>query len=358
MAFTEVMIIIYGLLIWSLSMQSFRTIAQILILIALCIELGYSSFVTINNRSILTTKEFKSKIGYNDYGVDAVAYLKEHDKSFYRVDKNYPSSPAVHAGYNDAMVQDFRGSMCYSSFNQMYYIRFLQAIGIIPEGKDAEYRTRWADGLRDQLVPATIGNVKYIICKRGFRNLSADSIASFGDVNILKSRYSLPIGFTYDSYILRSDFDKMPARQQGRMIIKGFFIDDKEASDYNGFNVITSKDTVAVYSWDMYDRDLKNLTLDTLALSDFGQNFFHGHITLQKKKLLFLSIPYDKGWTAKVDGKKQDIKVVDAGMSGLLLEPGTHTIELEFYPRYLKEGACLSVASLLLFGFVVWKRRK
>lgn len=46
--------------------------------------------------------------------------------------------------------------------------------------------------------------------------------------------------------------------------------------------------------------------------------------------MLLFSIPFDKGWTAKVDGAAVPLERVDIGFMGLVLEKGEHRVELEY----------------------------
>lgn len=73
-------------------------------------------------------------------------------------------------------------------------------------------------------------------------------------------------------------------------------------------------------------------------------------------QLLYTSIPLDKGWTVKVDGKvQQPIEILDS-LIGIELEEGTHTIEFSYTPRGLYFGGFISLISLVLV--FVLKRRK
>ncbi|WP_274228595.1 GtrA family protein [Clostridium sp. 'White wine YQ'] len=66
-----------------------------------------------------------------------------------------------------------------------------------------------------------------------------------------------------------------------------------------------------------------------------------------EKGIIALSIPYSKGWSAKVDGKKQDLIKVNGVFTGLVLEPGAHRIELTYITPGLIPGACISITFLI-----------
>jgi len=64
--------------------------------------------------------------------------------------------------------------------------------------------------------------------------------------------------------------------------------------------------------------------------------------------ILYTSIPLDKGWTIKVDGKVTEPIEIFNTLIGIQLESGTHTIELEYVPRGLYLGGFISVISICL----------
>ncbi len=73
-----------------------------------------------------------------------------------------------------------------------------------------------------------------------------------------------------------------------------------------------------------------------------------GMINANKKGTLFTSIPFDKGWTASVDGEKVDIKKVQNAFIGVSLEKGRQHIEFTYTPPGLVVGSIISIISLLL----------
>jgi uncharacterized membrane protein YfhO len=86
-----------------------------------------------------------------------------------------------------------------------------------------------------------------------------------------------------------------------------------------------------------------------LAIKNFGQNSISGEVTVRNKKVVFLSVPFDPGWTAKVDGKPAKVLLTNIGFSGLFLDPGKHQIELSFLPRFYKTGSLFSFIGIIIF---------
>lgn len=77
----------------------------------------------------------------------------------------------------------------------------------------------------------------------------------------------------------------------------------------------------------------------------------------QENEWLFLSIPWDKGWLAVVDGQEiVPVKVLGSFM-GIPLGQGEHNIALHFVPEGYVAGKTISLISLLILLTVWWKER-
>jgi uncharacterized membrane protein YfhO len=359
--FVKIFLIGYALLLIAIKIKNLKEYVPILLLIMLCIELGYLSHITVNNRPVVTKEEMNGKTGYNDYSIEAVDYIKKHDKSFFRIDKNYASSPAMHGSLNDGMVQDYYGTSAYSSFNQINYILFLQAVDIARKGVEED--SRWAQGFSGRPVLESISSVKYRLSKKvnyQDQQIQYDSIAKFGDVTVLLNKYYLPFGFIYDHFITRSEFDQLSTTQKDFTLLRAFVVNDNEKETYSGFSKFDLKDTLPLsgYTWDSYRNYIDELKKDSLNIIERGQTFFKASINLEKKKLLFLSIPYDKGWKVRVNGAKQELKLVDAGMTGVVLDKGNNIIELKYTPRFFRTGLIISLLFLILYIFLVLISRR
>ncbi len=82
------------------------------------------------------------------------------------------------------------------------------------------------------------------------------------------------------------------------------------------------------------------------------------------KQLLFLSIPYDDGWTITVDGKKTDPVSIGKAFLGIKLSGGVHKIRMTYLSPGFRIGCVISIISLILFILfhgirkIYWRVRK
>ena len=109
---------------------------------------------------------------------------------------------------------------------------------------------------------------------------------------------------------------------------------------------------------DGYEEKASERTQDTLQNLNIDYNVISGNITLTQSKLLCLSMPYANGWTAYVDGEKAELLKVNGMYCGLMLDPGEHNIELRYQTPGLKYGLVISIISIVIFMFFLFKSLK
>lgn len=112
------------------------------------------------------------------------------------------------------------------------------------------------------------------------------------------------------------------------------------------------------------DEGYEILKKGQLNVTSFEETKITGTVTTQEDGVFFTSIPYDVGWTVKVDGKKiakEDyISLADAYLC-FNLSAGEHVIEFSFMPKGLLIGCAVSavtLVALVIAAIVISKLRK
>lgn len=239
-----VFLLLYAGIIFLMSKPEYKNFAQIALILVLCVELAYLSYNSYNDRNSLTKKEYLSNFGgYNDGSIDAVNYIKSADNAaFYRIEKDYQSGNAMHGSLNDAMAQGYFGTTSYSSFNQLNYIRFQEEIGLIQKGD--ETATRWSTGFRGNPLLQTFGNVKYHLSKEenpAFIRFGFEPIDTIAGVKVLKNKYFLPFGYTYDSYITFDDFKSLIEYRISEQSLNNLYTDLSRSIPQTELNALLPK---------------------------------------------------------------------------------------------------------------------
>lgn len=109
-----------------------------------------------------------------------------------------------------------------------------------------------------------------------------------------------------------------------------------------------------------YEEQAAKLAEDVMENEKIGTNSVSGTISLNEDKILCLSIPYSKGWTAYVDGEETELLQANTMCMAIPLGKGDHSIELRYETPGLKAGAILSGVSLLAYaaGIFLFRKRK
>ena len=106
-----------------------------------------------------------------------------------------------------------------------------------------------------------------------------------------------------------------------------------------------------LYSMDI--DDVRRASEKISPLNDSGlrtdSTVLKGTITMENEGYFTASIPYDKGFTALVDGKKQTVESVNTAFIGFPLSAGTHEIKLIYHAPLLLEGKNISAIFFLLY---------
>lgn len=143
-----------------------------------------------------------------------------------------------------------------------------------------------------------------------------------------------------------------------------------------GFFNKNEKVTLKIYS--KKKLDLTDWTLQTLNQSKFDQLIsqkkeqslslhkenggYSGQITVDTDDmLLYLSVPFDKNWTVKVDGNKVTTFPVLENFIGINLTKGTHQITLQYHQKSFTLGIMISILVLFIVSFyqlIKWRLKK
>ena len=101
-----------------------------------------------------------------------------------------------------------------------------------------------------------------------------------------------------------------------------------------------------------YAEMLEKFSDEQLEVTSYDATSLSGHIEVKEDGLLFLSVPYSEGWSAKVDGESAEIVPIQDALMGIRLGKGSHEISLSYTPAGFREGAMISACSavfILLF---------
>ncbi len=184
----------------------------------------------------------------------------------------------------------------------------------------------------------------------------------------------LPYGFAYNYYMTEEQCDSYEDKQRSNMMLKAMLLNDeqiakyggllKNLSDYSGYDVIDPYSDPAYNFFcdeEEHERDVAELNKSAISSFTRTKKGFEAEITLDKDNLVFFSIPYDKGWSATVDGEPVSIEKVNKGFMAVLAKSGTNEITFTYTTPMGRLGVIITIIALIIwfiyFGvYLVLKR--
>ena len=332
------------------------TVTGWIIVVLAAFELILFDRITVSLRSTVSKQELEARVGYNDETVDAIRDIKASDSSsFYRVTKIRPSSLGVLPSLNDAMIFGYYGTPYYSSFNNLNYIEFLVAAeAIVPT---SEVETRYSVGLLNNPMLSLFAGEKYALVENPIYLQRAEQyefVQRYGRDYLFRNARFLPLGLAFDRYISKDIFLKLFAREKPEVLLRAVVLSNQSEGEKLGLSPITLSDL---------EQEIRNSSLTevvaarrktALELTGFRQTRIEGKVAVERKSVLVIQTPFDRGWHALQDGQAAEVLKVDVGLLGVALDAGEHKVELKYRNPYLAAGMAVSLTSFLILGVAVW----
>jgi uncharacterized membrane protein YfhO len=188
-------------------------------------------------------------------------------------------------------------------------------------------------------------------------------IGSENGYSIFENEHYIPMGFTYDYYAESEVIEDATTESKSMVLTKAVVLDEKQAEKYADILEPLPKRSIPVSRQDYFDACAERAE-ETCSSFSYDNKGFRAEITLEEPKLVFFSIPYMDGFTAKVNGKAVDVEKVNYGMMAVRAELGENEIEFSYETPGLKLGLLLSgigvvlLAILFAFEFISAKKNK
>jgi uncharacterized membrane protein YfhO len=321
------------------------------------VELTLFDYITVSHRQVVTKDELTQRVGYNDGTVDALRDIRAEDNSsFYRITKIRPSSLGVLPSLNDAMVFGYYGTPYYSSFNNINYINFLLAVEAIPP--NSEIDTRYSVGLLNDSTLSLFAAEKYVLTNAPIpwqRALQYELVKHYDKDYLFRNARSLPLGLSFDRYILQDAFLKLPTLEKPEALLRAVVLSNEDDAAKLGLAPIATPDLEQEIRRTSLEEVVATRRKSALELTSFHQTHIEGNVALEQKAVLVLQTPFDRGWEAWQDGKPAPVVKVDVGLLGVGLESGQHKVVLRYQTPFLALGLAIALGSVLFLTFAAWR---
>lgn len=273
---------------------------------------------------------------YDDGTIKALAYIRQNDKGddFYRIEKNFNS-----VFLNDPLVQRYPGTKSYY-FHATSVTRFVDSMGLPRITQGANYISGMAErrGVRDLL------GIRYVLARN--RDLDGQPGLSYVTtvdwIDIYRNDSAHGFGQFYAAIASEEEANALQQPQRDDFMLDHVLVADVAA--------VRTK----LASLGQLATDAPSMAASA-HLRKLRDDRLEGPLRTPKPQVLLLSMPYDRGWTAKLDGKVIETFRADYGLTATLISAGSHQLELDYVPPGRKLGwwsffTALVVAGIALFG--------
>ena len=183
--------------------------------------------------------------------------------------------------------------------------------------------------------------------------------------DIYENPHFIPMGFTFDYFIrdemyqdIKNDIE-LKIYASDRLLIRDLVLTDEQAARYADILTEDTEYPAEPMSEEEFYRESDARAATACTSFTYDATGYQATANLDRDNLVFFSIPWDRGFTAYVDGVETPIEKVDYGFMAVLVPSGEHSIQLVWKPYGVEAGIAASIAGLLLAaGTAVYDYKK
>ena len=163
----------------------------------------------------------------------------------------------------------------------------------------------------------------------------------------------LDMGYTYDKYILKSEYEKLSSADKVDCMLQALVIKDEEENEINKYLNNDKK----VLDKTSFNKDKTNEAInkhktDKLENYKYKSNEYSFNIKANKDSVLYMSIPNSKYFKAFVNGNSE--KIIDVnGMMAFKISEGENSVKIIYDYGVFKYYLMISFIGVLLCGVLI-----
>lgn len=334
----------------ALTLKKKKLMAVVSIVLVCVISAGYTIYIVAVGKS---------------YGYDSKNYMNALVIN-HKDDINLPNSENVRTDFykmmdNSAMYWQLPTIQTFHSVVPGSVMEFYNSIGVTrdvgsrPEASEYAVRsltsTRW--------LVDYVGDSDYFCTENGVTAMPGwkyyDKQSEF---ELWENEYYIPMGFCYDSYVSETDYEVCPENDRSKLMLKAMVLSQEQIEKYSFTQDKLENSRSFTYSKNDYFKDCQARKLESCNDFKYTQDGFRASIDRTGKNentLVCFSVPYEQGWSAKVNGKDVDIEKVNVGFMAVEV-PGNKVSEITFTYETpgLSTGIVITGVSVVIFiGYVL-----
>ena len=291
----------------------------------------FDDYITTNHRKYKEASDFpltwnKSEL-IDDTG-KAVSWIKENDKSFYRIEEYGYSNIST---FGDPFIYQLPSTTWYNTTSSEDICEFYD--NVYPNANFLKYYK--ITSLKDEadLQALYLLNSKYILTKGPIDIDGVEEINRFGEVYVYNNTKTNSIAKWYTKTITKDEFAQLEGNERNSKLYDYVITNDSIKLDEN------ARATVSEF----------NL---------IKQTELTGNVMSEGTGLLMLSVPAQEGWNVYIDDELVENYKVDYGFIGVVVPTGEHEIKLKYSVPKIEIGIIFSCIGLINLAIIIILIRK
>ncbi len=168
--------------------------------------------------------------------------------------------------------------------------------------------------------------------------------------NIWQNDCYIPMGFTYDYYILDREWeDSFAKSERANVMLRAIVLNEEQEAKYADILTPLPAEKTA-FNENSYKDDCRDRAEMSCLRFTPDSKGFTAFIEQEKPNLVFFSVPYHEGWKAYVNGEEVDVEQVNVGFMAVECGAGHSEIRFEFETPMLRLGKYCTVFCGLAFA--------
>jgi len=284
-------------------------------------------------------------------------------EQFYRVDVLNASNSSPMAMDNQAMYWHMPTIQTFHSIVPGSLMEFFPSVGVTRDVGSRPEPSHW--GLR------TLLSVKFLFVNNS-SNPDEDGVEPFdhgmpgfeymgyqNGMEVWRNLNYIPMGFTYDYYMTTisggedgnaplGQYESLAESVRENAMLMAIALDEEQVHKYGHLLEQATYDALTSVSRDTLSQVAAERKASSAYYFSHDNQGFTARIRLESDNLVFFSVPYEKGWTATVNGQPVDVEKVNVGLMAVLAQAGDNEIRFEYHTPGLSIGLAITIICLIL----------
>lgn len=173
-----------------------------------------------------------------------------------------------------------------------------------------------------------------------------DYMETQGDYDIYTTKYALPMGFAYDSYYT---VDEAKGNiKVDNLMVRAAILTDEQVEKFSDILTHEDPDFAGVVNQTQFEKDAMARIAEGVSQFSVNTEGFTAVSSYDTEKLVMFTVPFCKGWSAKINGEPAEVEKIDGGFCAVRVPAGVCDIVFKYRTPGLTLGIILSIAGVVL----------